>query len=266
MISKCFHIRLAARCSIALRVRWTHIRGIFSDDIGKRSLVLDHLLLPHVRGDVLKTVMGPGMRSNLVSFSDHTPDNGRVRSCCINGTFAKIVAGDEECRTEAKALQSIQQFTCIKVWPIVIGQRDDIVFQAIIDIVVVGYFSQQWSRIVQSGSSGRRCVRVTNAILILAAGVLTVIFCGATIARSGTALSSGAFGIAESRPAGTVTAASGSGSGAITKGRLTSVRAVFSGIPTVSLSISSASLGRRGQIHTQQTNSKVRPDRHCFRS
>ena len=48
MISEGFHVGLAARRSIALRVWWAHIRGIFADYVGEGSLVLDHLLLSHV--------------------------------------------------------------------------------------------------------------------------------------------------------------------------------------------------------------------------
>jgi len=48
MIPECFHICLTARCRIALRIRWAHVRGILSDDISECSLVLDHLLLPHI--------------------------------------------------------------------------------------------------------------------------------------------------------------------------------------------------------------------------
>lgn len=137
MIPECFHICFTARWRIALRIRWAHVRGILSDDVGERSLVLDHLLLSHIRGDVLKAVVGPGVRSNLMSFVDHTLDDRRVRSCCINGTFAEIVARYEECSVEAEALQRIQQFACVQVWPVVIGQRNDIFLHAIIDVVVV---------------------------------------------------------------------------------------------------------------------------------
>jgi len=86
--------------------------------------------------------MGPSVRSNLMSFIDHTLDDRRIGSCCINGTFAEIVARYEKRSMEAKALQRIQQFACIQVWPVVIGQRNNIVFHAIIDIIVVRYTSQ----------------------------------------------------------------------------------------------------------------------------
>lgn len=108
MIAKYFHVCLTARCRIALRIGRAHVRGILSDDVSECSFVLDHLLLPHIRGDILKAVMGPGMRSNLMSFVDHTLDDRRVWSCCINGTFALIVTRYEECSMEAEALQRIQ--------------------------------------------------------------------------------------------------------------------------------------------------------------
>ena len=48
MITEYFHVRLTARCRIALRVRWAHVRGILSDDVGECSLILNHLLLSHI--------------------------------------------------------------------------------------------------------------------------------------------------------------------------------------------------------------------------
>jgi len=48
MIAEYFHVSLTARCRIALRVRWAHVRGILSDDVSECSLILDHLLLSHI--------------------------------------------------------------------------------------------------------------------------------------------------------------------------------------------------------------------------
>lgn len=126
VIAECFHVCLTTRCRTALRIWWAHVRGILSDDVGECSLVLDHLLLSHVRGDVLQAVMRPGVRGNLMSFVDHTLDDRWVRSCCINGTFALVVARYEKCSMEAETLQRIQQFAGVQVWSIVIGQRNNI--------------------------------------------------------------------------------------------------------------------------------------------
>lgn len=153
-----------------------------------------------------------------MSFVDHTLDDRWIRSCCIHWTFAEIVARYEERSMEAEALQSIQQFACVQIWPIIIGQRNNVVLQTIIDIVIIGYFPQQRSRIVQSRGSRRCRIRVANTVLILTARILTIINRCPTIASSGAALSGSALFVSESRPTGTVPTASGGGGRAVAKG------------------------------------------------
>lgn len=70
-----------------------------------------------------------------MAFSNHALDNGRIFRSGINRAFAEIITGDEECRVEAKLLQDIQQFACVEVWSVIVGQGDDVVFYAIIDVV-----------------------------------------------------------------------------------------------------------------------------------
>lgn len=64
--------------------------------------------------------MRPCMRSDLVTFIYHALDDRGIWSCDINRTLAEVVASDEECSTEAVALQSIQKLACIKVRTIVV--------------------------------------------------------------------------------------------------------------------------------------------------
>jgi len=152
-----------------------------------------------------------------MSFVDHALDDRWVRSCCINGTFAEIVARYEKCSVEAEALQRIQQFACVQVWPVVIGQRNNIFLHAMIDIIVVGYTPQQGSRIVRCSGSRRCRIRVANTVLILTARVLTISFGCPTIAGRGAALAVRALCITEGRPTNP-TAPSGGGGRAATKG------------------------------------------------
>ena len=61
MISKSLHVDPTARFSTALRVRWSHVRRIFPNDVGNRSLVLHHLILADGRRDVREAVMRPSV-------------------------------------------------------------------------------------------------------------------------------------------------------------------------------------------------------------
>lgn len=51
-------------------------------------------------GAVRKRVVGPSVRGDLVTFSDHTFDQVWVRSRDINFSFSVIVSRDEERRLE----------------------------------------------------------------------------------------------------------------------------------------------------------------------
>ena len=52
VVAQCFHVGLAARGAVALRVWRAHVGGVFANDVGDCALVLDHLLHALVMGDV----------------------------------------------------------------------------------------------------------------------------------------------------------------------------------------------------------------------
>lgn len=64
--------------------------------------------------------MGPGVRGDLVSFSDHTLDQIWVGSCGVNLSLAVVVAGDEERGVEAVLLESVEELCRVVVWTIVV--------------------------------------------------------------------------------------------------------------------------------------------------
>lgn len=101
VITKSLHVRPTAGSLIALRVRGSHVGRVLSDDIGDCSLVLDHLLLTHIRRDVGQAIVRPGMRGDLVTLSDHTRNEAWVWRGLIDGAFVQVVASHEERRFEA---------------------------------------------------------------------------------------------------------------------------------------------------------------------
>ncbi len=120
VVSQCFHVGLAAGNNVTLRVRGAHVGGVLADDVGDSALVLDHLLFTHIGCDIGETVVGPSVGGDLVTLGNHTLDDGRIRSCRVNRTFAEIVARHEESGVEAELLQYVQQLVCVKVWSVVV--------------------------------------------------------------------------------------------------------------------------------------------------
>ena len=52
--------------------------------------------------------MGPGVRSDLVTFGNHALDDRGVRSGGVNGTFSEVIASDEERCMETELLEDIE--------------------------------------------------------------------------------------------------------------------------------------------------------------
>lgn len=90
-----------------------------------------------------------------MTFGNHTLDNIRVQGCSVDCPFRKIVPGDEECGLESVAFENVQQFGCIEVWTVIIGQRHHIVLHAVEDVVVVRDRPDQRPRIIEGTWSGR---------------------------------------------------------------------------------------------------------------
>lgn len=106
VITQTFHIFLTSG-SIALGIGRTHICGVLSNNICNCSLILHHLLLSHVRSDLVQTVVRPCMGRKLMAFSDHPPEKIWIWSCCIDRTLTKIVPCDKERSREFECFQDI---------------------------------------------------------------------------------------------------------------------------------------------------------------
>lgn len=253
MVPQGFHVRLAAGGGAALGVRGAHVGGVFPNYVGDCALVFHHLLFALVGGDVGETVVGPGMRGDLVTFGDHALDKGRVWGCGVDGAFAKIVARHEECGVEAELLQGVQQPGRVKVWSVIICQGYHICRGAVSDIIVIRNTSEEWSWIIQRRGPCRCSARIASAELPLAIRISTVSFASTTVSlglfshhrskrrrhtyRRRAALGTRAFCIAKGRTTGLLSSSYSSGS-AIPKTRLTSRVTVVCCIATVSTLVS----------------------------
>ena len=121
MIPKGLHVCLTARCRVTLRIWWSHICGIFTDDISQCALILAHLLHALVRRYVLETVVGPGMGCDLVALGDHPLDDGWVRRRGVNWAFANVVTCDKERSMETVCFQGVEELASVEIWTVVVG-------------------------------------------------------------------------------------------------------------------------------------------------
>lgn len=186
------------------------------------------------------------MGCDLVAFGDHTLDQSRIRRRLVNRAFVQVVASHEESRLESIRLQDVEQLTGIHKRTIVVRQRHNIVLYTVIDVTVVGHFSQQRSRIVQSCGSSRGMTRVAGAKSELTIWVCAIFCHGPAIAlssvsdcgrladsytySSGAALAAGTLLVAELRAASAIPTAGRCG--AVSEARLTAGGAIIGRVPT----------------------------------
>jgi hypothetical protein len=138
VVSESFHILSAARFNRTLRVRGTHVRGPFANDVDKCHLVFDHLGLAEFARRLGKRIMRPSMGSNLMSFGHHTFDQVWIWSSGVNSSLAVVIPSDEKGSREAILLQKVKKLSSILCWSIVIGECNDALFLAVIYILSIG--------------------------------------------------------------------------------------------------------------------------------
>ncbi len=65
--------------------------------------------------------MGPRVRRHLMALGYHAPDERGVRVCDIDGTFAVVVAGDEEGCCEVELAEGIEESGGVRGRAVVVG-------------------------------------------------------------------------------------------------------------------------------------------------
>jgi hypothetical protein len=98
------------------RIRGSHVRRVFSDDVANGHFVLDHLVVPLSISDVRQILVRPCVASNLMALCYHTLDDVGPRGCRVDSTFAKVVPRDEEGSLEAIGGELVEDLGGIEVW------------------------------------------------------------------------------------------------------------------------------------------------------
>lgn len=180
VVTQTLHVGLASG-SIALGIRGPHICGILSNDICDCSLILHHLLLPHVRSDLVQAVVRPRMGRDLMASSYHSREKIWIWSCYVDRALTKVVSRDKERRLESECVQDIEQLASVKVWSVVVSQGNYIWFCASKYIGSIWDLPQNWSWVSQCRRSSRSIVRIAFAEFVLAVWIGTVRFACSTI-------------------------------------------------------------------------------------
>lgn len=147
MVSQRPHVGITSRRIVALGIRRAHVGRVLANHIRDSSFVLDHLLFPHVRRYARQAVMRPGMRGDLVTFTDHAPEQAWPGGRGIDLTFSQIVPGHEERCREAILFEEVEEFGRINIWTIIICQSHHVRLGAAVDILIIRYLAQKRPRI-----------------------------------------------------------------------------------------------------------------------
>lgn len=108
MISKSCK-KFAASC-VTFRIRWSHVSWEIAQDVVESHFVVDHLVLEHRRAQRCEILMGPSVRCDLMSFSNHPLDHSCPLCSSINWALSKVVSSDHEsrlCSINSKLVQKI---------------------------------------------------------------------------------------------------------------------------------------------------------------
>lgn len=78
VVSKSLHVRPASGLFGTVGVWWSHIGWPHANDVVECHFILDHLGDTEVMGNVGERVVRPSVRSDLVTFGDHSLDQAWV--------------------------------------------------------------------------------------------------------------------------------------------------------------------------------------------
>jgi hypothetical protein len=158
-VAKLLENALAGR--VARRVRRTHVSRVFADDVADSHLVLDHLVVDLSLGDSREILVRPRVRSDLVTLSNHTPDDRGPG--LVDGTLANVDASHEESSLETSCLELVQNLVSVDVRAVVIGNGNSSWLAASVDAsTTVRNAAFLRTSIVASASSSRGLVGITS--------------------------------------------------------------------------------------------------------
>jgi hypothetical protein len=133
-ISKVSHIISATRCGRASGIGRTHVGGEFANDVADGHLVLHHLVVTLLLGDLVEILVRPCVTGNLVTLSDHAADNSRPGlGLVIKSAFSDIDTSDEEGSLESICCELVQNVVGVNVWAVIVGNGDSSWLNTIVD-------------------------------------------------------------------------------------------------------------------------------------
>lgn len=147
--------------AVARRVRRTHVGRVFADDVADSHLVLDHLVVDLSLGDLGEILVGPSVRSDLVTLGDHTLDD--TAPLLINRTFADVDTGNEEGGLEASRSELVQNLVSVDVWAVIVSDGNGSWLAASVNTTTtVRNATLLRASIVASAGSSRGLVGITT--------------------------------------------------------------------------------------------------------
>jgi hypothetical protein len=152
------HVCLA--CSgVACRVRGSHVGGVFSDDVADSHLILYHLIITLILGDLVKILVGPGVTGNLVALGVHVGNN--AAPVLVDCTLAIVIASNEESGLRVLCSELRHDLLSVDIWAVVIGDGNGLGLQALADTdATICDSAELGASIILSGCSDRGLVSI----------------------------------------------------------------------------------------------------------
>jgi hypothetical protein len=109
--------------------------------------------------------MGPGVRCDLVTFSDHTLDDSTP--LLVNSTLADVDTSDKESGLETSGVEFVQDLVSVDVWAVVVGDSNGSWLKAAVDAgTAVLNTAQLRASIIASAGTSRSLVGITTRSII----------------------------------------------------------------------------------------------------
>jgi hypothetical protein len=104
-----------------------------------------------------------------MAFSYHPSNEVEPLLCCVNLSFAIVVASDEKCSFSLKITETVEEMTGVLAWPVIKGKSNGSLSKAVLDSMIIGDVTDQWSCICGGVSPKRDSIAVapTEGLLAL---------------------------------------------------------------------------------------------------
>lgn len=138
-VSKIGHVLGAARLGGARAVRWPHVGGEFSENVGESHFVPHQLVISLSTADCAQILVRPGVGGNLMLLFNHPLDDVGPSFGRVDGTLVDVDTGHEEGGLCVLGLEKVQQFFSVNVWAIVVSEGNSAWLDATVDTLSTIY-------------------------------------------------------------------------------------------------------------------------------